>query len=326
MSAFSVAASTITSSPLHTKLSKLSFTHSQLPIPSCFLSKPFLKPLKPLKLNSQNSNSLLLLSIAPSHGTFAASFDNFEVETDENITAQDDSQSETDEFDQEIVEEEGNVGAIKAREEGKLYVGNLPYSMTSSELAEVFEAAGRVFSAEVICDRVTDRSRGFGFVTMESVEEAKEAIRMFNGSQVGGRTLRVNFPEVPRGGEREVMEPRIRSGYKGFIDSEHKLYAGNLGWRLTSEGLRDAFANQPGLLSAKVIYERDTGRSRGFGFVSFESAENAEAALEAMNGEEVEGRPLRLNLAGERSYPPPAKENNTENNLESSELLSSIGA
>ena len=97
--------------------------------------------------------------------------------------------------------------------------------------------------------------------------------------------MRVNFPEVPRGGEREVMEPRIRSGYKGFIDSEHKIYAGNLGWRLTSEGLGDAFANQPGLLSAKVIYERDTGRSRGFGFVSFDSAENAEAALEAMNGE-----------------------------------------
>jgi len=154
MSAFSVAASTITSSPLHTKLSKLSFSHSQLPIPSHFLSKPFLKPLKPLKLNSQNSNSLPLLSLPHSHGTFAATFDNFEVETDENIAAQDDPQSETDEFDQEIVEEEEeeeeeDAVAIKAREEGKLYVGNLPYSMTSSELAEVFEEAGRVFGAEV---------------------------------------------------------------------------------------------------------------------------------------------------------------------------------
>ncbi|KAJ6749934.1 hypothetical protein OIU85_000550 [Salix viminalis] len=326
MSAFSVAASTVTSSPLHTNLSKLSFTHSQLPLPSHFLSKPFL--LKPLELNSQNSISLPLLPLPHSHGTFAASFDNFEVETDENTTAQDDPQSETDEFDQDIVEEEEeeDVEAINARKEGKLYVGNLPYSMTSSELAEVFEEAGRVFSAEVIFDRVTDRSRGFGFVTMETVEEAKEAIRMFNGSEVGGRALRVNFPEVPRGGEREIMGPRIQSSYKGFIDSEHKIYAGNLGWRLTSEGLRDAFANQPGLLSAKVIYERETGKSRGFGFVSFESAENAEDALEAMNGVEVEGRPLRLNLAGERSYPPPAQENNTENNHESSELLSSIGA
>ncbi|KAJ6778544.1 RNA-BINDING PROTEIN CP33 CHLOROPLASTIC [Salix koriyanagi] len=306
MSAFSVAASTVTSSPLHTNLSKLSFTHSQLPLPSHFLSKPFL--LKPLKLNSQNSISLPLLPLPHSHGTFAASFDNFEVETDENTTAQDDPQSETDEFDQEIVEEEeeeeeGDVEAINARKEGKLYVGNLPYSMASSELAEVFGEAGRVFSAEVIFDRVTDRSRGFGFVTMETVEEAKEAIRMFNGSEVGGRALRVNFPEVPRGGEREIMGPRIRSGYKGFIDSEHKIYAGNLGWRLTSEGLRDAFANQPGLLSAKVIYERETGKSRGFGFVSFESAENAEDALEAMNGVEVEGRPFAIESGWRKILP-----------------------
>lgn len=102
--------------------------------------------------------------------------------------------------------------------------------------------------------------------------------------QVGGRTVKVNFPEVPRGGEREVMGPKVRSSNRGYIDSPHKIYAGNLGWGLSSEGLRDAFADQRGLLSAKVIYERDSGRSRGFGFVSFETAEDAESALSAMNG------------------------------------------
>lgn len=96
--------------------------------------------------------------------------------------------------------------------------------------------------------------------------------------------MKVNFPEVPRGGEREVMGPRIRRSYTSFIDSPYKIYAGNLGWRVTSEGLRDAFASQPGLLSAKVIYEKDTGRSRGFGFISFESAETVESALTATNG------------------------------------------
>uniref|UniRef100_A0A6N2N6B3 Nuclear transcription factor Y subunit n=1 Tax=Salix viminalis TaxID=40686 RepID=A0A6N2N6B3_SALVM len=332
MAALSMAASTVTSSPLHTKLSNLSFTHSPLPLPSHFSSKPLHKPLKALQLNNQNSNSLSLLSLPHSRGIFSATSDSFEAGTDENITAQDDPQSETDGFDHGVVEEEvevedgEDVEAIKATEEGKLYVGNLPYSTTSSELTEAFEEAGRVLSAEVIYDRVTDRSRGFGFVNMGSVEEAKKAIQMFNGTQFGGRSVRVNFPEVPRGGEREVMGPRIQSGNRGFIDSEHKIYAGNLGWRLTSEGLKDAFANQLGVISAKVIYERDSRRSRGFGFVSFESAENAEAALEAMNGVEVEGRPLRLNLAGERSPPPSAKENSTENNLESGELLSSIGA
>lgn len=96
--------------------------------------------------------------------------------------------------------------------------------------------------------------------------------------------MKVNFPEVPRGGERAVMGPKIQSSYRGFVDSPHKIYAGNLGWGLTSEGLRDAFANQSGLLSAKVIYDRGSGRSRGFGFVSFETAEDAESALNAMNG------------------------------------------
>ncbi|KAF2289605.1 hypothetical protein GH714_037423 [Hevea brasiliensis] len=193
--------------------------------------------------------------------------------------------------------------------------------MTSSQLTEVFQEAGRIVNVEIIYDRVTDRSRGLALLQWQVVKKLK---KRFGCSM--DQTVRVNFPEVPKGGEREVMAPRIRSAYKGFIDTPHKIYAGNLGWGLTSQGLRDAFANQPGLLSAKVIYERDTGRSRGFGFVSFESAENAEAALNAMNGVEVEGRPLRLNLAAERARSTPTSEANKEDNLESSELLSSIGS
>lgn len=94
----------------------------------------------------------------------------------------------------------------------------------------------------------------------------------------------MNFPEVPRGGEREVMGPKVRNSSRGFIESPHKIYAGNLGWGVTSQGLRDAFADQRGILSAKVIYEKTSGRSRGFGFVSFDTAEDAEAALSVMNG------------------------------------------
>ncbi|KAK7396777.1 hypothetical protein VNO78_17935 [Psophocarpus tetragonolobus] len=206
---------------------------------------------------------------------------------------------------------------------GRLYVGNLPYSITNSQLAELFREAGTVASVEIVYDRVTDRSRGFAFVTMGSVEDAKEAIRMFDGSQVGGRTVKVNFPEVPKGGERLVMGPKIRNNYRGFVDSPHKIYAGNLGWGLTSQGLREAFAAQPGVLSAKVIYERNSGRSRGFGFVSFETAESAQAALDVMNGVEVQGRPLRLNLAEEKTpSSPPVVEENTGSNVGSSELMS----
>lgn len=102
--------------------------------------------------------------------------------------------------------------------------------------------------------------------------------------QVEGRTVRVNFPEVPRGGERQIIGNKVKSDNKAFINSPHKVYAGNLSWRLTSQGLKDAFADQPGMLSAKVLYERHSGRSRGYGFVSFETAEAAQYALDAMNG------------------------------------------
>lgn len=76
----------------------------------------------------------------------------------------------------------------------------------------------------------------------------------------------------------------MSSNYRGYVDSPHVIYAGNLGWDMTSKDLRQAFAKQQGLLSAKVIYERSNGKSRGYGFVSFETAEDVEAALNAMNG------------------------------------------
>ena len=73
-----------------------------------------------------------------------------------------------------------------------LFVGNLPYNMTSDDLAQTFAQAGTVVSAKVISDKYSGRSRGFGFVEMSSDEEAKKAIEMFNGKDVNGRPLVVN--------------------------------------------------------------------------------------------------------------------------------------
>ena len=73
-----------------------------------------------------------------------------------------------------------------------LFVGNLPYSMTSDDLAQTFAQAGTVVSAKVISDKYSGRSRGFGFVEMSSDEESKKAIEMFNGKDVSGRPLVVN--------------------------------------------------------------------------------------------------------------------------------------
>src|SRR3954471_8788718 len=83
----------------------------------------------------------------------------------------------------------------------KLYVGNLSYDVTDSELSEMFEPYGSVQSAQVIMDRDTGRSKGFGFVEMGSDQEAQAAIQGLSGQQVGGRSLTVN--EARPGGGRE---------------------------------------------------------------------------------------------------------------------------
>jgi len=84
----------------------------------------------------------------------------------------------------------------------KLYVGNLSYNVTSSELEALFAAHGTVQSAQVIEDRDSGRSKGFGFVEMGTDEEAQAAIRALNGQEHGGRPLTVNEarPREDRGG------------------------------------------------------------------------------------------------------------------------------
>jgi RNA recognition motif-containing protein len=87
----------------------------------------------------------------------------------------------------------------------KLYVGNLSYNTTSSDLEQLFSQHGTVQSAEVISDRDTGRSKGFGFVEMGSDQEAQAAIAALNGQQSDGRTLTVNEAKPredrgPRGG------------------------------------------------------------------------------------------------------------------------------
>lgn len=89
----------------------------------------------------------------------------------------------------------------------KLYVGGLPYSMTEGELEELFKQVGEVTSAQIIIDRFTNKSRGFGFVTMSTDEEARSAVERLHGSKADGRTLTVN--------EARPMEGRSGGGGGG---------------------------------------------------------------------------------------------------------------
>ena len=84
----------------------------------------------------------------------------------------------------------------------KLYVGNLPYSITDQTLHETFGAIGTVDSVNLITDRDTGQSKGFGFVEMSSDSKAQKAIQELNGTTLEGREIKVNEakPKAPRGG------------------------------------------------------------------------------------------------------------------------------
>ena len=82
----------------------------------------------------------------------------------------------------------------------KVYVGNLPFSVTEGELRALFEPHGDIASVNVIMDRDTGRPRGFAFVEMEQASSAADAIRALDGSDMGGRSLRVNEAQDKRGG------------------------------------------------------------------------------------------------------------------------------
>ena len=106
----------------------------------------------------------------------------------------------------------------------KLYVGGLSYNTTEATLKAAFEQAGTVESAVIIIDKMTNRSKGFGFVEMSTDEEAQKAIEMFDGKELDGRTIKVN--------EAKPMEPRAprTGGYGGGNGGSRGGFGGGNRW------------------------------------------------------------------------------------------------
>ncbi|KAK9288556.1 hypothetical protein L1049_017015 [Liquidambar formosana] len=177
-------------------------------------------------------------------------------------------------------------GEVESPVNTKLYFGNLPYNCDSAQLAGIIQDHGSPELVEVLYDRNTGRSRGFAFVTMSSIEDCNTVIQNLDGSEYGGRTLRVNFSDKPKPKEQPL-----------YPESEHKLFVGNLSWSVTSESLAQVFQEHGNVVGARVLYDGETGRSRGYGFVCYSTKSEMETALESLNGVELEGRAMRVSVA-----------------------------
>jgi heterogeneous nuclear ribonucleoprotein A1/A3 len=86
----------------------------------------------------------------------------------------------------------------------------------------------------------------------------------------------------------------------------NKLFVGSISWNTTWQELKEAFAEFGNVGFVKIVTDRETGRSKGFGFVEFETVEEATAAKEAMDGKELDGRPLKVDFAEEKPQQPEA--------------------
>lgn len=192
------------------------------------------------------------------------------------------------EGDQEVLDGEGDQSPVAVST--KLYFGNLPYSVDSAQLAGIIQDFGSPELIEVLYDRDTGRSRGFAFVTMSSIEDCNAVIENLDGKEYMGRTLRVNFSDKPK--PKDPLYP----------ETDHKLFVGNLSWSVTAESLTQAFQEYGTVVGARVLYDGETGRSRGYGFVCYSTRSEMETALDSLNGVELEGRSMRVSLAeGKRS-------------------------
>lgn len=189
--------------------------------------------------------------------------------------------------------QEAVQGGKQKEIEKRLYVGNIPRTCNSEELAKIFGECGTVEKAEVMYDKYTKRSRRFAFVTMSTIEDAQAAIEKMNGTEIGGRAIKVNITEKPL----DVSGLNRLTEEVEFIDSPYKVYVGNLAKTVTTEALKKKFAEKGNVLDAKVTRIPETGKSGGYGFVSFSSEADVEAAISALNNVVLEGKPMRVNVA-----------------------------
>lgn len=204
------------------------------------------------------------------------------------ITQEEAAATAAEEEEEQPVAEEVGAGAKAEAEDTantKLYFGNLPYHCDSAQLAGLIQQYGEPELIEVLYDKDTGRSRGFAFVTMSNIEDCNAVIGNLDKRDYAGRTLRVNFSNKPR--PKEPLYP----------ETEYKLFVGNLSWTVTSESLSQLFQKHGNVVGARVLYDGETGRSRGYGFVCYATKSEMDTAIETLDGAELEGRAIRVSLA-----------------------------
>ncbi|GKV09400.1 hypothetical protein SLEP1_g20908 [Rubroshorea leprosula] len=168
----------------------------------------------------------------------------------------------------------------------RLIAQNVPWTCTPEDIRSLFEKHGSVLDVELSMYNKTN-NRGLAFVTMGSPEEALEALTKLNLSEFEGRVLRLNFAKHRRKKPATSVSPKPAIAFN--------LFVANLSYEARAKHLREFFSSEgANVVSAEVIFHDNPRKSSGYGFVSFKSKKEAEAALSAFQGKVFMGRPIRV--------------------------------
>lgn len=174
---------------------------------------------------------------------------------------------------------------------GNVFIKNLDKSIDNKAMYDTFSAFGNILSCKVAQD-VEGNSKGYGFVHFETEEAAVNAIQKVNGMLLNDKKVFVGR-FVPR----KEREKELGEKAKKFTN----VYVKNFGEELGDEKLKELFSKYGKITSYKVIMADESGRNKGFGFVSFEDSEAAEKAVDELNGIDIGGKTLYVGRAQKKA-------------------------
>ncbi|KAL6844334.1 hypothetical protein ACP4OV_026007 [Aristida adscensionis] len=190
-------------------------------------------------------------------------------------------------------------GKLKERDDTNLFVGNLPPSMASHKLIELFLPFGRIVRSRVVDDCFTGLSKGYGFVKYADPRCAAEAMKRMNGRMVEGKMLEVRVADASPSGSRPSIHALPETDRQPTEEMDmSNLYVCNLPLRMNTGKLLDLFAPYGQVTSAKVATDYTTGLSKGYGFVKYSNPHDAAHAVIQLNGHLVEGMKIEVRVSG----------------------------
>lgn len=165
-----------------------------------------------------------------------------------------------------------------------LYVAGLPKSVTEDMLRELFNVTGQVQTIKILFDK-NRPGYNYAFIEYDNTQSAEMAKHTLSGRSINNSEISINWA--------------FQSQAAKSTD-HYNLFVGDLSSEVNDELLGKSFSRFPSLVAAHVMWDMQTGRSRGYGFVSFSDHSDAENALQSMNGEWIGGRQIRLNWASHK--------------------------